>query len=128
MMFVSLWYTGVEISRAFSPDSSDSGNETNSSEMTESSELATAQRHSESHLRMHVAMTEEYHAVSEEKTEVAATGDCGAAAMQYNPQEHQEEEAKSSAVTSSQIFHSDGGEMSQRQWKSNQSVTLCRKS
>ncbi|XP_051260921.1 FERM and PDZ domain-containing protein 4 isoform X3 [Dicentrarchus labrax] len=103
--------TGVEISRAFSPESSDSGNETNSSEMTESSELATAQRHSENHLRMHVAMAEGYHAVNEEKTEVTAPSDGGAAAMQYNPQERQEEEAKSSAVTSSQIFHSDGGEM-----------------
>lgn len=109
-MFVFLWHAGVEISRAFSPESSDSGNETNSSEMTESSELATAQRHSENHLRMHVAMTEGYHAVNEDKTEVTGTSDGGAAAMQYNPQEHQEEEAKS-AVASSQIFHSDGGEM-----------------
>nr|XP_014264493.1 FERM and PDZ domain-containing protein 4 isoform X3 [Maylandia zebra] len=103
--------TGVEISRAFSPDSSDSGNETNSSEMTESSELATAQRHSENHLRMHVAMAEGYHAMSEEKTEVSAPSDGGAGAMQYKPQEQQEEEAKSSSVTSSQIFHSNGGEM-----------------
>ncbi|XP_029315311.1 FERM and PDZ domain-containing protein 4-like isoform X2 [Cottoperca gobio] len=103
--------TGVEISRAFSPESSDSGNETNSSEMTESSELATAHRHSENHLRMHMAMTEGSHSVNEEKTEVAAPGDGGAAAMQYNSQEHQDEEAKSSAVASSQIFHSDGGEM-----------------
>ncbi|XP_078030656.1 FERM and PDZ domain-containing protein 4 isoform X2 [Epinephelus lanceolatus] len=103
--------TGVEISRAFSPESSDSGNETNSSEMTESSELATAQRHSESHLRMHATMTEGYHTVNEEKTEASTSTDGGAGAMQYNPQEHQDEEAKSSAVASSQIFHSDGGEM-----------------
>ncbi|GAA6228754.1 FERM and PDZ domain-containing protein 4-like isoform X3 [Lates japonicus] len=103
--------TGVEISRAFSPESSDSGNETNSSEMTESSELASAQRHSESHLRMHVAMTEGFHTVNEEKAEGTAQSDGGAGAMQYNPQEHQQEEAKSSAVASSQIFHSDGGEM-----------------
>uniref|UniRef100_A0A3Q4MIL2 FERM and PDZ domain containing 4 n=1 Tax=Neolamprologus brichardi TaxID=32507 RepID=A0A3Q4MIL2_NEOBR len=103
--------SSVEISRAFSPDSSDSGNETNSSEMTESSELATAQRHSENHLRMHVAMAEGYHAMSEEKTEVSAPSDGGAGAMQYKPQEQQEEEAKSSSVTSSQIFHSNGGEM-----------------
>ncbi|KAM3862429.1 FERM and PDZ domain-containing protein 4-like [Diretmus argenteus] len=105
--------TGVEISRAFSPESSsDSGNETNSSEMTESSELATAQRHSENHLRMHVAMTEGYHALSEEKTEFITPDEGGAAAMQYNPQQPQEEEeAKSSAVSSSQILHSDGGEM-----------------
>ncbi|XP_062287252.1 FERM and PDZ domain-containing protein 4 [Scomber scombrus] len=102
---------GVGISRAFSPESSDSGNETNSSEMTESSELATAQRHSDNHLRMHVAMTEGYHAMNEEKTENTVPNDGGAGAMQHNPQEHQEEEAKSSAVASSQIFHSDGGEM-----------------
>ncbi|XP_055360869.1 FERM and PDZ domain-containing protein 4 isoform X4 [Betta splendens] len=101
--------TGVELSRAFSPDSSDSGNETNSSEMTESSELACAQRHSEN-LRMYVAMTEGYHAMNEEKTEVAASRNGGARAMPYNPQEHQEE-TKSSAATSSQMFHSDGGEM-----------------
>uniref|UniRef100_A0A3P9MZH5 FERM and PDZ domain containing 4 n=1 Tax=Poecilia reticulata TaxID=8081 RepID=A0A3P9MZH5_POERE len=91
--------TGVQISRAFSPESSDSGNETNSSEMTESSELAAAQRHSENHLRMHVAMTEGCRAMNEEKAEVCTTRD-------ENP-----EEANSSAVTSSQIFHSDGGEM-----------------
>lgn len=109
-MFVFLWHTGVEISRAFSPESSDSGNETNSSEMTESSEQATAQRHSENHLRMHVAMTEVYHTVNEEKTEVNSPSDGGEGAMQYNPQENPEE-AKSSAVGSSQIFHSDGGEM-----------------
>ncbi|KAM4559164.1 FERM and PDZ domain-containing protein 4-like isoform 1-T1 [Odontesthes bonariensis] len=91
---------GVEISRAFSPESSDSGNETNSSEMTESSELATAQRQSENHLRMHVAMAEGYHGMNEEKTEVSVPRDV-----------NQEEEAKSSAVASSQIFHSGGGEM-----------------
>ncbi|XP_074550555.1 FERM and PDZ domain-containing protein 4-like isoform X2 [Halichoeres trimaculatus] len=101
--------TGVEISRAFSPDSSDSGNETNSSEMTESSELATAQRHSDNHLRLHVALTEGYHAGNDEKRE--ASGGGGVGAMQYNPQDHQEEDAKSPAVASSQIFHSDGGEM-----------------
>ncbi|XP_071783089.2 FERM and PDZ domain-containing protein 4 [Centroberyx gerrardi] len=104
--------TGVEISRAFSPESSsDSGNETNSSEMTESSELATAQRHSENHLRMHVAMTEGYHTLNEEKAEFITPSEGGAGAMQYNPQEPHGEEAKSSAVSSSQILHSDGGEM-----------------
>lgn len=110
-MFVFLWHTGVEISRAFSPDSSDSGNETNSSEMTESSELATAQRHSESHLRIHLTMTEEHHALNEEKAEITPSSDGREGAMQCNPQEHHEEEAKSSAVSSSQLFHSDGGEM-----------------
>lgn len=79
--------------------------------MTESSELASAQRHSENHLRMHVAMTEGYQALNEEKPEVSAPSDGGVAAMQYNPQEHQEEESKSSAVASPQIFPSDGSEM-----------------
>lgn len=105
-----MWYAGVEISRAFSPESSDSGNETNSSEMTESSELTAAQRLSENHLRMHMALTEGYHGTNEEKAEVTAPGDNRTAAMQYNPHE-QQEEVKSSVVTSSQIFHSDGGEM-----------------
>lgn len=109
--FVFVLYAGVELSRAFSPESSDSGNETNSSEMTESSELTAAQRLSENHLRMHMPLTEGYHGTTEEKSEVNAPGDSRTAAMQYNPQEQQEEEAKSSAVTSSQIFHSDGGEM-----------------
>nr|XP_043908148.1 FERM and PDZ domain-containing protein 4 isoform X2 [Solea senegalensis] len=103
--------TGVEISRAFSPESSDSGNETNSSEMTESSELASAQRHLESHLRMHVATAEGYHAMNDEKANVSAQSDGRAGTLQYNPQEHQDDEVKSSAVASSQIFHSDGGEM-----------------
>lgn len=106
-----MWYTGVEISRAFSPESSDSGNETNSSEMTESSELTIAQRHSDTHLRMHLAMTEGYHAVHEEKTEAPAANSAMLAGMQFRQQDHQEEEGKSTAVASSQMFHSDGGEM-----------------
>ncbi|XP_049583949.1 FERM and PDZ domain-containing protein 4 isoform X1 [Syngnathus scovelli] len=97
--------TGVEISRAFSPESSDSGNETNSSEMTESSELATAQRHSDHHLRMHVAVTDGYHATNDEKTE--GLGESVAGTIQ----EHQGEELKSATNASSQLFHSDGGEM-----------------
>lgn len=65
--------------------------------MTESSELVAAQRHSENHPRMHAAMPQGYHAMNEKKTE----GNTGV--------EHQGE-AKS-AVASSQIFHSEGGEM-----------------
>ncbi|XP_077436369.1 FERM and PDZ domain-containing protein 4-like isoform X3 [Vanacampus margaritifer] len=97
--------TGVEISRAFSPESSDSGNETNSSEMTESSELATAQRQSDHHLRMHIAVTDGYHATNDEKTEGLGES------VARNVQEHQGEELKSAATPSSQLFHSDGGEM-----------------
>ncbi|XP_056145804.1 FERM and PDZ domain-containing protein 4 [Lampris incognitus] len=105
--------TGVEISRAFSPESSsDSGNETNSSEMTESSELATAQRQSENHLRVHVATPEGYHTLNEEKTDFITPSEASAGATQCSPEEPREEEgAKSSAVSSSQILHSDGGEM-----------------
>ncbi|XP_066542434.1 FERM and PDZ domain-containing protein 4 isoform X2 [Hoplias malabaricus] len=62
--------SGVEISRSFSPESaSDSGNETNSSEMTESSELAAAQKLSENALKMFVAAAEGYQSQSEEKNE-----------------------------------------------------------
>ncbi|XP_059418572.1 FERM and PDZ domain-containing protein 4-like isoform X1 [Carassius carassius] len=62
--------SGVEISRSFSPESSsDSGNETNSSEMTESSELAAAQKLSENCLKMLVATAEGYQTLAEEETE-----------------------------------------------------------
>uniref|UniRef100_A0A8C2C1X3 Toll-like receptor 7 n=1 Tax=Cyprinus carpio TaxID=7962 RepID=A0A8C2C1X3_CYPCA len=62
--------SGVEISRSFSPESSsDSGNETNSSEMTESSELAAAQKLSENSLKMLVATAEGYQTLAEEETE-----------------------------------------------------------
>lgn len=56
--------------RAYSPESSsDSGNETNSSEMTEGSELAAAQKQSESLSRMFLATHEGYHPLTEEQTE-----------------------------------------------------------
>ncbi|XP_053333506.1 FERM and PDZ domain-containing protein 4-like isoform X2 [Clarias gariepinus] len=61
---------GPGISRAFSPESSsDSGNETNSSEMTESSEQTAAHRLSENAMRLLVATTEGYQPLQEEKTE-----------------------------------------------------------
>lgn len=63
-------HAGVAILRAYSPESSsDSGNETNSSEMTESSELATAQKQSENLSRMFLATHEGYHPLTEEQTE-----------------------------------------------------------
>ncbi|XP_054976188.1 FERM and PDZ domain-containing protein 4 isoform X1 [Sorex araneus] len=62
--------SGVAILRAYSPESSsDSGNETNSSEMTESSELATAQKQSENLSRMFLATHEGYQPLTEEQTE-----------------------------------------------------------
>ncbi|XP_028319517.1 FERM and PDZ domain-containing protein 4-like isoform X3 [Gouania willdenowi] len=61
---------GVYQSRGFSPESSsDSGNETNSSEITEICELAAAHRLSESHMRLLVATREGYQPLLEEKTE-----------------------------------------------------------
>uniref|UniRef100_A0A3Q1HC13 FERM and PDZ domain containing 4 n=1 Tax=Acanthochromis polyacanthus TaxID=80966 RepID=A0A3Q1HC13_9TELE len=61
---------GVYSSRGFSPESSsDSGNETNSSEMTEISELAATHRLTESHMRLLVATREGYQPLLEEKTE-----------------------------------------------------------
>lgn len=65
--------------------------------MTESSELVAAQRHSENHLRMHAAMPQGYHAINEKRAE-------------GNTSVEHQGEAKS-AVASSQIFHSEGGEM-----------------
>ncbi|XP_072223109.1 FERM and PDZ domain-containing protein 4-like [Leuresthes tenuis] len=61
---------GVYTSHGFSQESSsDSGNETNSSEMTEISELAATHRLSESHMRFLVATREGYQPLLEEKTE-----------------------------------------------------------
>ncbi|KAM3857048.1 FERM and PDZ domain-containing protein 4-like [Diretmus argenteus] len=69
---------GVLVSRGFSPgSSSDSGNETNSSEMTEISELAAAHRLSESHMRLLVATREGYQPLLEEKTEFPVSPSTG---------------------------------------------------
>uniref|UniRef100_A0A3Q0SLA2 FERM and PDZ domain containing 4 n=1 Tax=Amphilophus citrinellus TaxID=61819 RepID=A0A3Q0SLA2_AMPCI len=69
---------GVYISRGFSPESSsDSGNETNSSEMTEISELAATHRLSESHMRLLVATREGYQPLLEEKTEFPVSPSTG---------------------------------------------------
>ncbi|XP_030013722.1 FERM and PDZ domain-containing protein 4-like isoform X2 [Sphaeramia orbicularis] len=69
---------GVYISQGFSPESSsDSGNETNSSEMTEISELAASHRLSESHMRLLVATREGYQPLLEEKTEFPVSPSSG---------------------------------------------------
>nr|XP_004552670.2 FERM and PDZ domain-containing protein 4 isoform X3 [Maylandia zebra] len=69
---------GVYISHGFSPESSsDSGNETNSSEMTEISELAATHRLSESHMRLLVATREGYQPLIEEKTEFPVSPSTG---------------------------------------------------
>ncbi|XP_062391043.1 FERM and PDZ domain-containing protein 4 [Sardina pilchardus] len=109
--------SGVEISRAFSPESSsDSGNETNSSEMTENSELAAAQKHSEHSLRMFVVATAEgYQTLAEEKTDFRRSVcevEGVVASAQRGPQpKAQEEEHPSADVPSSQMLRSDAIEM-----------------
>ncbi|XP_034006880.1 FERM and PDZ domain-containing protein 4-like isoform X2 [Trematomus bernacchii] len=63
-------HPGVYSSRGLSAESSsDSGNETNSSEMTEISELVASQRLNESHMRLMVATREGYQPLIEEKTD-----------------------------------------------------------
>ncbi|KAJ8004618.1 hypothetical protein DPEC_G00138160 [Dallia pectoralis] len=108
--------TGVEISRAFSPESSsDSGNETNSSEMTESSELVAAQKLSEAHMRLYMPSTEGYHTLNEEKTEflLKVCEEDSTQATEQNLQDIQGggEEGGTSSGVSNQILHTEGGEM-----------------
>ncbi|XP_023673237.2 FERM and PDZ domain-containing protein 4 isoform X3 [Paramormyrops kingsleyae] len=103
--------SGVAISRAFSPESSsDSGNETNSSEMTENSELAAAQKHSESSTRLFVGTTEGYQPLLEEKAEFPIS-DQDPTLKMSNISGHQEEEQQSAGASSKQIIHSDDIEM-----------------
>ncbi|KAM6416272.1 FERM and PDZ domain-containing protein 4 isoform 2-T2 [Pluvialis apricaria] len=107
--------SGVAILRAYSPESSsDSGNETNSSEMTESSELATAQKQSENTARMFLTTSEGYQPLVEEQTEFPiAKNQAGGPGMK--PSQHlagrQAAELQSKVVPSKQILHSDNMEM-----------------
>ncbi|XP_056883773.1 LOW QUALITY PROTEIN: FERM and PDZ domain-containing protein 4-like [Takifugu flavidus] len=72
---------GVYMSRGFSPvSSSDSGNETNSSEMTEIFELAASHKLNETHMRLLVATREGYQPLLEEKTEFPVSPSTGGAA------------------------------------------------
>ncbi|XP_073920247.1 FERM and PDZ domain-containing protein 4 isoform X5 [Castor canadensis] len=107
--------SGVAILRAYSPESSsDSGNETNSSEMTESSELAAAQKQSESLSRMFLATHEGYHPLAEEQTEFPTSK---APAGGLPPKSSQGLAARPATdlppkvVPSKQILHSDHMEM-----------------
>lgn len=68
----------VYTSRGFSPvSSSDSGNETNSSEMTEIFELAATHKLNETHMRLLVATREGYQPLLEEKTEFPVSPSTG---------------------------------------------------
>uniref|UniRef100_A0A803W3H6 FERM and PDZ domain-containing protein 4 n=1 Tax=Ficedula albicollis TaxID=59894 RepID=A0A803W3H6_FICAL len=107
--------SGVAILRAYSPESSsDSGNETNSSEMTESSELATAQKQSENTARMFLTTSEGYQPLVEEQTEFPI-GKNQAGGPGMKPSQPlaggQAAELQSKVVPSKQILHSDNMEM-----------------
>ncbi|XP_064356414.1 FERM and PDZ domain-containing protein 4 isoform X2 [Dromaius novaehollandiae] len=107
--------SGVAILRAYSPESSsDSGNETNSSEMTESSELAAAQKQSENTARMFLTTSEGYQPLVEEQTEFPITkGQAGGPGMKSSQPlpGRQAAELQSKVVPSKQILHSDNMEM-----------------
>ncbi|KAL6078650.1 hypothetical protein STEG23_032186, partial [Scotinomys teguina] len=107
--------SGVAILRAYSPESSsDSGNETNSSEMTEGSELAAAQKQSESLSRMFLATHEGYHPLAEEQTEFptskAPSGGLPPKSS-HGLAAHPATDLPPKVVPSKQILHSDHMEM-----------------
>ncbi|XP_043928479.1 FERM and PDZ domain-containing protein 4 isoform X2 [Protopterus annectens] len=107
--------SGVTIMRAYSPESSsDSGNETNSSEMTENSEQAVAQKQSENGTRMFLATCEGYQPLIEEKTEFPisqnAVGDMKSVSSPFMVSQPATD-PHFKAVPSKQMFHSDNIEM-----------------
>lgn len=81
--------------------------------MTENSELAAAQKHSENSLRMFVATAEGYQTLAEEKTDFRRSVCEGEAVVvtHCSPPKAQEEDPQSTAVPSQQILHSDAIEM-----------------
>ncbi|XP_053311013.1 FERM and PDZ domain-containing protein 4 [Spea bombifrons] len=107
--------SGVTILRAYSPESSsDSGNETNSSEMTESSDLAAAQKHTENPVRVILPSSEGYQSLMEEQTELSVAKNPNVnIPMNSTPSlvNRQTGELQSKAVPSKQILHSDNVEM-----------------
>ncbi|XP_051870741.1 FERM and PDZ domain-containing protein 4 isoform X1 [Pristis pectinata] len=111
--------SGVVILRAYSPESSsDSGNETNSSEMTESSEVASAQKHSEGSMHMLVATSEGYQQLQEEQTEfpISQNENVGPTSKMIPKAMHclttqRGSSAKSKVVPSKQILPSEEIEM-----------------
>ncbi|XP_038658368.1 FERM and PDZ domain-containing protein 4 isoform X6 [Scyliorhinus canicula] len=111
--------SGVVILRAYSPESSsDSGNETNSSEMTENSEVASAQKHSEGSMHMVVATSEGYQQLQEEQTEfpISQNENVGPTSKMIPKATHslaaqRGSNAKSKVVPSKQILPSEEIEM-----------------
>ncbi|KAG8451911.1 hypothetical protein GDO86_003921 [Hymenochirus boettgeri] len=108
--------TGVTIIRAYSPESSsDSGNETNSSEMTESSELAAAQKHPENLTRMVLTVNDDYQSLVEEQTNFSVAKNQPGSIPIKTPSclimTRQAVEPQIKAVPSKQVIHSDNIEM-----------------
>ncbi|XP_015283175.1 PREDICTED: FERM and PDZ domain-containing protein 4 [Gekko japonicus] len=107
--------SGVAILRAYSPESSsDSGNETNSSEMTESSELATAQKLTENATRMFLSANEGYQPLVDSQAEFSITKNQAGGLLMKTSQSsanQQVTELQSKVVPSKQILHSDNMEM-----------------
>nr|XP_056718171.1 FERM and PDZ domain-containing protein 4 isoform X2 [Euleptes europaea] len=106
--------SGVAILRAYSPESSsDSGNETNSSEMTESSELATAQKLTENATRMFLSANEGYQPLVEPQAEFSITKNQAGGLMKSSQSSTNQQvtELQSKVVPSKQILHSDNMEM-----------------
>ncbi|XP_075446345.1 FERM and PDZ domain-containing protein 4 isoform X3 [Ascaphus truei] len=108
-------HSGVAILRAYSPESSsDSGNETNSSEMTESSELATAQKQTENTTHAILPTSEGYQSPMEEQTDFCvARNQLGSMSIKSasSMMNRQATDLQSKVVPSKQILHSDNIEM-----------------
>ncbi|XP_075050916.1 FERM and PDZ domain-containing protein 4 [Mixophyes fleayi] len=107
--------SGVTLLRAYSPESSsDSGNETNSSEMTESSELASAQKQTENPARAVLQSSEGHQTLLTEQTEISlAKNQTGCMSVKFSSSltNRQAVELQSKAVPSKPILHSDNIEM-----------------
>ncbi|CAB1327900.1 unnamed protein product [Coregonus sp. 'balchen'] len=104
---------GVHISRAFSPESSsDSGNETNSSEMTETTEQAAAHKliH-ENHRRLLIATSEGYQPLTEEKTDFPVSPRGATQNKAHSPSHYRDGGPQSSATLPKQTLHPDAIEL-----------------
>ncbi|XP_063809575.1 FERM and PDZ domain-containing protein 4 isoform X2 [Pseudophryne corroboree] len=107
--------SGVTMLRAYSPESSsDSGNETNSSEMTESSELASAQKQTENTSHAMMQSSDGHQSLMAEQTDMSLaknqTG-CISVRLSSSLTNRQAMELQSKAVPSKQMLHSDNIEM-----------------
>nr|XP_046179304.1 FERM and PDZ domain-containing protein 4-like [Oncorhynchus gorbuscha] len=104
---------GVQMSRTFSPESSsDSGNETNSSEMTETMEQAAAHKliH-QNHRRLLIATSEGYQPLTEEKTNFPISPRVATQKKAHSPSQHQDGGPPSSTALPKQTLHPDDIEL-----------------